>query len=465
MRAVAGSFRDPSGFLFEHDGSLFRQVNESYRTHFDHLVSSGLYQLLVDRGLLIPHQVVAPPTPQSPARYKVIRPEVVPFVSYPYEWSFHQLQAAARTTLEIAKLAFEHDMVLKDASAYNVQFIGSQPIFIDTLSFEIYQEGTPWVGYRQFCQHFLAPLALMSHRDPRLNALQQVYIDGVPLALAVSLLPRRALLRWGLFTHLYLHARAQRRYAHDETRTPGMRPHISRLGFRGLLASLEGAVRRLQLHTTRTEWSDYYAHTNYEDAAMEHKQTVVRELLARAGGLGRVVDIGANTGQFSTIASERASYTLAVDIDPLAVDQHFQRLQAAGAKSVLPLRIDLSAPSPAIGWDNAERPAFLDRLGAETVLALALVHHLAIANNTPLARIAAWLGRFAEHLIIEFVPKSDSQVQRLLRTREDVFPEYDAEHFETAFRRCFEIVESRRIRGTERDLYLMRRIRADSRAR
>ena len=212
-RAHNASFRDPSGFLFTHDGVLYRQVNQIYAEDYKKLMDSGLYAKLVKAGLLIPHTEVELEAADPTLAFKVLRPERVPFISYPYEWSFGQLKDAALATFSIQKRALKLGMSLKDASAYNIQLVGGKPTLIDTLSFEIYKEGEPWVAYRQFCQHFLAPLALMAYRDIRLSQLLRVYIDGIPLDLASELLPGRT--RWiiGLASHIHLHASAQKRYA------------------------------------------------------------------------------------------------------------------------------------------------------------------------------------------------------------------------------------------------------------
>ena len=241
---LGASFRDPSGFLFERQGILYRQVNQVYRPHFEALHERGLYERLVNAGLLIPHQDadVAPAEPEL--AYRVIRPERVDFISYPYEWCFSQLKDAALATMAIQKQALEAGMLLKDASAYNIQFHHGRPVLIDSLSFEIQKEGEPWVAYRQFCQHFLAPLALMAHVDVRLGQLLRIYIDGVPLDLAARLLPRRTRLDLGLATHIHLHAAAQKRYSGraENPRTVGK---MSRMAFLGLMDSLETAVRKL----------------------------------------------------------------------------------------------------------------------------------------------------------------------------------------------------------------------------
>ncbi len=205
---VAASFRDPSGFLFSRNGALYRQINRVYADDYDHLISSGLYDQLVKSGLLIPHREVSEKPVYPELAVKVIQPELVPFISYPYEWSFSQLKDAALATLAIQKRSIKAGMSLKDASAYNIQFINGKPTLIDTLSFEIYKEGKPWDAYRQFCQHFLAPLALMARVDVRLGQLLRVFIDGIPLDLASRLLPASTRAKFW-FTYPYPYSRVR----------------------------------------------------------------------------------------------------------------------------------------------------------------------------------------------------------------------------------------------------------------
>jgi hypothetical protein len=245
LRAIGASFRDPAGFVFEKDGRLFRQINRGFADEFDAFVSSGLYRYLVDEGLLIPHVEHAIGTVSSPApalAHRMIEPERVGFVSYPYEWCFSQLKDAALATLSIQSKALERGFSLRDASAFNIQFHRGRPLLIDTLSFERYREGEPWVAYRQFCQHFLAPLALAAHVDARLSLLARQFIDGIPLELAAAMLPFRTRLSPSLFIHLHLHARSQRRFA-SVTRVKKRR--VSAFALRGLVDSLAGAVRGL----------------------------------------------------------------------------------------------------------------------------------------------------------------------------------------------------------------------------
>jgi hypothetical protein len=345
-------------------------------------------------------------------------------------------------------------MTLKDASAFNIQFHRGRPLLIDTLSFTAYREGEPWVAYRQFCQHFLAPLALMAMRDVRLLSLLRTNIDGVPLDLAASLLPMRSRLAPGLLMHIHAHAGSQKK--HQDKAVAGKHRPVSGKALLGIIESLRNTVKRLEWKPGGTEWGEYYDDTNYTDASLKVKRDLVGAMLEKTNNR-MVWDLGANNGYFSRVASERDLFTVAADIDPAAVELNWRSCRRGAETHLLPLLVDLTNPSPALGWAHRERESLLDRGPAGTVIALALIHHLAISNNVPLERLAAFFAAAGGYLVIEFVPKSDSQVQRLLATREDVFPDYCREGFETAFGEHFEIIEKKDIAGSERTLYLMRR--------
>ena len=449
---LSASFRDPSGFLFSRDGVLYRQVNRKYQQEYARLMESGLYDKLVKAGLLIPHAEVDLLPAELDTCYRVIQPERVPFISYPYEWSFGQLKDAALTTLAIQKRAMKAGMSLKDASAYNIQFVHGKATLIDTLSFETYKEGQPWVAYRQFCQHFLAPLALIALKDVRLSQLLRVYIDGVPLDLASELLPWSTRLNFGLLTHLHLHASAQKKYSGEEVKSRG--GSMSKQAMTGLIESLESTVRKLEWKPGGTEWGNYYDITNYSDAAFEHKKQLVREWTDQLQP-ELVWDLGANNGVFSRVVCEQGPRVVAFDIDPTAVEQNYRQVKAEKNDKLLPLLLDLTNPSPALGWANRERDAFGARGPVELALALAVIHHLAISNNVPLPQLAEFFAETGKWLVIEFVPKADSQVEKLLASREDIFPAYTRQGFEAAFKEKFKIHEAVNVKESERVLYLM----------
>jgi hypothetical protein len=451
---LGASFRDPSGFVFREDGVVYRQVQASYREHYDRFMGA-LYPALTRAGLLLPHEEV-PLKPLSAGAYKTLKPQQLPFVSYPYEWSFGQLKDAALLTLEVHARALDAGMVLKDASAYNVQFVGGKPVFIDTLSFETRQDGAPWVAYGQFCRHFLAPLALMAKTDVRLSQLLRNHVDGIPLDLASRLLPGRTRLSPGLGIHLHLHAKTQARFAGETAARVRVRA-VSLTGLRAIADSLASLVRGLEWQPGGTEWYDYYeANNNYGDTALKEKERLVAEFLGIARPQ-KVWDLGGNTGRFSRIAAGQGAQAVCWDIDPGCVEANYQHVRKHQETNVLPLLLDLNNPSPALGWAHAERDSLAARGPADVVMALGLIHHLAISNNVPLERIVDYLARLARMLMIEFVPKQDSQVRKLLATRADVFPAYDEAGFERALARTHVVERKAAIAGTARTLYLARR--------
>lgn len=447
---LASSFRDPSGHVFKQDGVLLRRVNASYLPEFDRLHTSGLYDHLVERRLMVSHEIFGRDTEST-----TIRPEFIPFISHPYEWSFSQLKDAALHTLKVHKAALERGMALKDASAYNIQFLNGKPIFIDTLSFEVYEEGSPWVAYRQFCQHFLNPLALMALVDIRLGKLLREFIDGIPADLTSKLLPGGTKFKPAFAMHIHMMAKAQRNASTSSE--PSKRQSVSKTGLLAILDSLEGAVKGLNWMPEGTVWGDYYSDTNYTDESMKEKHRLVAEFLRAVEPTpGTVWDLGANTGEFSRIAADMGCHAIAWDMDEAAVEKAYRRARDKEERNVLPLLLDLTNPSPAIGWALAERESLVQRGPADCVMALALVHHLAIGNNVPLPQVAEFFAQVGKWLIVEFVPKQDSQTQRLLSTREDVFDGYTLEGFTESFAGVFEIVRQEPIKGTYRTLFLMR---------
>jgi hypothetical protein len=452
-KVVSSSFRDPTGFLFTKNGTLFRQINPSGFEDYFHLINSDLYDELTENGMLIPHEEISPYDQDSPPDHVVIKPEVVGFISYPYEWSFSQLKAAAQTTLEIQKIALQKGMSLKDCSAYNIQFYLGKPTLIDTLSFERYREGEPWTAYRQFCQHFLAPLALMAYTDVRLSQLLRVYIDGIPLDLTSKLLPKKTSLNFAINVHIHIHAKSQARFSEKEIdRDKGGR-QIKEHQLLGLVESLNSGIKKLDWTPEQTDWAEYEKFHNYTPEGLQHKEDLVSQYLSQSKA-SIVWDMGANVGMFSRISSQQKKFTIALDLDPGAVELNYLRAFEEGDRFLLPLLTDLTNPSPGLGWSHKERQSLLERGPADAVLALALIHHLAIGNNVPLEKLAEFFSQICKWLIIEFVPKHDPQVERLLRVRQDIFPNYNRDHFQGEFGKYFELLAQQRIKDSERDLFL-----------
>jgi hypothetical protein len=292
----------------------------------------------------------------------------------------------------------------------------------------------------------------MALKDVRLSQLLRVYIDGVPLDLASEILPAKTRLNFGLLTHIHLHAGAQKKYSGEEVKSRS--GSMSKQAMTGLIENLETTIQKLDWTPRGTEWGNYYDITNYSDAAFEHKKQLVGEWTKRLQPT-LAWDLGANNGVFSRVVSSACPYVVSFDIDPAAVEQNYRQVKNDKTENLLPLLLDLTNPTPAIGWANRERDSFGARGPADMVLALAVIHHLAISNNVPLPQLADFFAETGKWLVIEFVPKPDSQVQKLLVSRKDIFPNYTREGFEVAFKARFAIREAVEIRESERVLYLM----------
>ena len=416
-------------------------------------MSSGLYEKLLKENLIVSHEEADLQLALDNKAYKIIKPSKLDFISYPYEWSFSQLKDAALATLKIQKIALKHGMILKDASAYNIQFSSGLPILIDTLSFKKYKENQPWSAYRQFCQHFLAPIALMSYKDIRLSQLLKIYIDGIPLDLASSLLPTKTKLSFSLLSHIHLHSKAQARYS--KGKKDGKEVKVSLNGLIGIVDNLNSSIKKMSWKPQGTEWSDYYEETNYTEDSFQEKIRIVDNYLVGNKEIKTLWDLGANTGEFSRLASKKGINTIAFDIDPSAVEKNYLISKNDNDDNILPLICDLTNPSPDIGWNNTERKSLKNRGPVDCAMALALIHHLAISNNLPFSMIAGFFSEICNYLIIEFVPKDDSKVQFLLSSREDIFDNYDEASFEKEFSKFFGIKNKQKITGSQRTLYLM----------
>jgi hypothetical protein len=457
MKRVSGSFRDPSGFVFEKENCFFRAINQSYQYEFENFISSGLCEKLRHQQLLIPFY---DESGNHYTAWKTIRLEKIPFISYPYEWAFEQLKDAAITTLHIQLEALDHGMSLKDASAYNIQFWRGKPTLIDHLSFELAEHGKPWSAYRQFVMHFLGPLALMAKSDTRHALHLRNFIDGLPLDYISHALPLTSWLNPSFFIHIHLHAKFQKNFSntksssHRHGKSRLNRAGISSKTLKNLAYSLLAAVEKLRLPSyLDTEWGNYYEETNYTQKSFSFKKDVVNQVCERYHPR-RVCDLGANDGKFSRIAAENSELVISADVDPVAVNKNYQNARNNDLIQLLPVLQDLCNPSPALGWANEERSSFLDRAHSDFVMGLALVHHLCIGNNLPLTHVARLFYSIAPVALIEFVPKEDSQVQRLLASREDIFTEYTIDNCIRAFRAHYRSVERIEIPDSCRTLLL-----------
>jgi len=434
VKAVSSSFRDPSGYVYKENDIYLRRVSPSYQEIM--METAPLLSHLIQTGKLLPFKWISEDD---------IEPEQVPFISYPYEWSFNMLRDAALLTLDTQLTALDYQMQLKDASAYNVQFVRGKPVLIDHLSFHPHVDGEPWVAYRQFCEHFLAPLLLASYRNYDLVKLLQLDVRGLKLGVVSNLLPFRARMRPGVLMHIVLHGL---------DRTSNRKVKISRKQVANVVSSLRSLVSSLNW-TPNAGWKYYEQECNYSAAETHNKAHLVESMLREVAAKS-VLDLGCNVGLYSQVATDIGCHTIAIDSDPACVDL----LYCSNGKfdRILPLVIDIANPSPSIGWECSERDSFFKRLNVDTIMCLALVHHLAIGNNVPLDRIASFLATNCKNLVIEWVPKEDSKVQFMLRSRRDIFDNYTEEGFLKSFGNYFNILRKEPVSVSScRSLYLMRR--------
>jgi hypothetical protein len=439
--------------VFAENGVVRRQINSTYFAQYDKLMASGLYASLSASSMLVKHDLID----DAPNR-KIIQPEQLAFISYPYEWSFSQLKDAALLTLNIHLTALNHGMVLKDATAFNVQFVNASPVFIDTLSFDFYQDGAPWVAYGQFCRHFLAPLLLMKHIASDLVRLQTLFLDGIPLEMASAMLPLST--HWSPQVKLNIHMHAKSLRKHKEKFAVEKQPTLALTTQKNIVSSLIGFIQGLR-QETHTEWGDYYSIANYDDAAFRFKETVVTKWVKETG-VKRLWDIGGNDGHFSRLVQDLCEWVLCTDIDAVAVDKNYLECKKRNDTKIIPLVVDYKNPTPGLGFANEERQglqARVKRFGPDCVLALALIHHLCISDNCSFDMLAESFSSFAENLIIEFVHPTDSWAAKLLdskRGAKHLFDFYNKANFESAFSRRYRIVEEIAVPASERTLYLMK---------
>lgn len=446
------SFKDPSGFVFQAGETIYRQVNKPYAAAYDKLMGSGLYQQLVNRKQLISHREIDENITQTHQWYKTLQPAAIPFISYPYEWSFEQLRDAALLTLSILRTALNHGMILKDATPFNIQFIEGRPVFIDTLSFDIYDHSKPWIAYRQFCQCFLFPLYLEHYLKKDVQKILSTYIEGIPVDITARLLPWKSNLSLGVWLHVYLQNTVQR-----NRKEGGNAIQFQKKKLLDLVSHLESILQRFpQERTYKTTWNNYYEGTILSKEYLREKEAIFVNF-CEGLSLQSVLDIGANDGYFSKILAARGIQVVATDVDGQCINQLYREVRKKNIPNLLPLILDVANPSPAVGFHNKERATFFERIQTDLVLALALVHHLVIGKNIPLSMLAAWLHDIAPRLIIEFVPKEDEKVIQMLKSRKDVFNDYTRPAFESFFSQYFDILTYNEIPGTHRVLYLMQR--------
>lgn len=378
--------------------------------------------------------------------------------TFPYEWSFSLLKDAALFHLDLHLDLLDRNFTLSDASAYNIQFMGPKPIFIDHLSIRPYRAGEFWLGHRQFCEQFLNPLLMRAYLDIPPNAWYRGGLEGIPTTELAKLLPLRRKLSWRALTNIVLPARFQAGVTSDKAaRRDLQQREFPLVGFRSMLRQLRRWIGSLApANATATTWANYATTTTYDDDETSAKKQFVADFV-RATEAASVIDLGCNTGDYSKVCLEAgAAQVTGFDFDQQSIDEAHARAKDEDL-NFLPLFLDARNPSPSQGWMQQERPGFVERISADAVIALAFEHHLAIAHNAPLEDVVSWITRLAPHSIIEFVPKSDPTIQKMLALREDIFSNYDEAHFEQAINRIGTIAKKLTISASGRTMYQISR--------
>lgn len=450
FRRHPSSYRDPSGFVFYKDDVLYRQVNVFYKDDFNALLNSGLHAHLIKQEQLINSAIIEENFTGLPDWLCTLKPEPLSFVAYPYEWCFAMLKDAATLTLDILQEALPKGMILKDATPYNVQWHNGKMIFIDTLSFERYDPTKPWIAYKQFCESFLLPLALMHYSQVPLQTLFLAYPEGMPLTVGKKLLPWKS--KWKLNTYLHLHLNAAIINKKSDSKTADQ-PPFSAKKLANIIRSLKEAISSYKFEYTGI-WSGYYTEATLRKDYITQKQDIIAQWLTELPPIGSAIDVGANEGLFSELLARRGIRTIAADFDHYSINRLYEKMKQESLP-ITPLVIDFANPSPAIGVNNIERSSFLDRVNTDLVLALAVVHHLAIGKNIPFNSIAQLFRKLGGILIVEFIPKDDEKIQYMLQQKKDVYVDYNEEAFRQAFAPHYRITDERLIGQSGRKLYLM----------
>ncbi|HEX5595468.1 MAG TPA: methyltransferase [Micromonosporaceae bacterium] len=464
-RPEPGSFRDPGNRVFYLDGQVLRGLGPQAADDWRALTTTDFFPPLLADGKICGSEPADPTVVAAGGGQwaMVLRHERIPFVSYPYEWSFAMLRDAALLHLDILRAAVPAGFITKDGSAYNLQWRGAEPVFIDVGSFERARDGEPWAGYRQFCQTLLYPLMLQAHLGLDFQPWLRARIDGVETGQMRRLFGGVRRFQPGVFKHVHLHDAMQSRYA--DAGTGVLREQLREAGFsRQLLLStlraLDKLVRRLDWQPPDSHWSDYHETCSYSEQDRQRKLDFVDAALAQAARPRLVLDLGANDGTYARVAAQHAEYVVAVESEPAVVDQLYRQLRDEGERRILPLVMDLADPSSGGGWRGVERASFAERAETEVVLALALIHHLAIGRNVPLSEVIDWLVNFLPtstrgRLVVEFVHPEDPMARRLLGNKPaGLFPDYRRDEFERLLRQRCRIVQREQLPSGTRTLYV-----------
>ncbi|MFT5203846.1 MAG: ribosomal protein L11 methylase PrmA [Candidatus Aldehydirespiratoraceae bacterium] len=451
----SGSFRDPSSRVWREGELIRRGLDEVAAVDFDLVEQAKFFTKAIKAGQIVGTQRCEGTSPDGRSWTTVLEHDRIPVITYPHEWSFTMLQDAALLTLRLVRAAIDENITTKDATAYNVQFVGASPVFIDVPSFEKYRQGEAWWGYRQFCQMFLFPLMFTAYKDLPHQPWMRGAVDGITPEQARRILEGRRAGHKGFLSHVWLHAKADSRFKGgsadtvDEMKKAGYKKELYVATIDRLIKLVEG----LEWERSESTWGDYSQRGHYESKELLLKSDFVRRVAAQ-GSRSQVWDVGANDGMFSRIAAEHADVVLAMDADDLVVDRLYRELRSDGTTGIVPMVMNFADPTPGIGWNGTERPPLPDRSSPDLILALAVIHHLALTHNVPTSAILDLFVRLGSEVVLEVPTENDQMVKTLMRhKRAGTHDAFTLEAIEAQINERFEVREREELPGGTRVLF------------
>ncbi len=452
------SYKDPTARIVKKEDGYYRYIFQEYKAEYDHLMQSGLYQDLIEEGVLIAHQEITIDSDNNIV-YKLIYPTQIPFQSYPFEWSYNQWRKALLGYLRINQVALKYGMILKDATPYNFYLTKGKAVLFDTSSFIFFKENDLWIAYQQFCEEFLGPLALMHYNGQLWSRLSMTQLRGLPLNFISQQLPIKSWFNLSCLLHIHLHAKfynKQTNNADNTNKNPQKGFTLEKI--KAFFSMIESTIQSWKkAHQYSHHWSGYYENDIESTAYLQDKEATIKEWLAFTTPQS-VIDLGANTGKFSFIAANYTKKVIALEYDDICVDKIAKQIEQAAIPNVSVLTGDLAEPNPALGVLHKEHQSIFERGQSDLVMGLALVHHLCIVKYLSFKQVASIFDQFSyEYAIVEFIPKTDNKVKLLLKGRTSIFQDYSEANFVAAFSIFFELVQEKKLASSTRKLFLFKK--------
>ncbi len=452
LKKNSGSFRDPAGEVYHYNDRIIRIIKQKGKSRYEYIKKNNLIKESVEKNFLIESKEIENKFDNfsSGENCYFIEHEKIDYISYPYEWSFFQLKAAALHHLNYQIFLLEKNAVLIDATAYNIQFKNNKPIFIDLLSLDKYNEGDYWIGYNQFLQEYLNPLLMQSLKGITFNNWYKGNLNGIYTEDLNKILSIKDKISLKIYMHVVLLEKFLRKTTSDPNiiiKKFKKKKNLSKNSYKSILIQLKKWIENLEPAKRKSVWENYSIENTYEKNQKEKKLKILQEFINKLKP-NKIIDLGCNDGYYSIESLKLdCKSAVGVDFDPNAINQAYKNSKSI-EKSFLPLYMDFMNPSSNLGWNEKERYSFLERANFDCVIAFAFEHHLSIANNVPLEQTINWILKIAKKGLIEFVSKEDFTIQNMLSVKGDIFPDYNKENFEYIINKKANIIKVNEITNT-----------------